>query len=53
MKMVGEFSPSFELKKTVKMKEVTKTLKLALPMVIGVVGGMLIYEQVKKLTDKV
>lgn len=34
------------------MKEVTGILKASLPVIIGVVVGMLAYEQVKKLTNK-
>jgi hypothetical protein len=39
--------------KTKKMKQVTGFLKAALPIAVGVAGGMLIYEQIKKATAEV
>ena len=34
------------------MKDLTNILKAAIPVAIGVAGGMMIYQGLNKLTDK-
>lgn len=40
------------LKKTEKMEKAMNIVKAMIPVALGVAAGMLIYEQVKKLTTK-
>jgi|GEM_PF-4099625 len=41
-----------EIIKLITMKNVGNIFKAALPVIIGVAGGMLLFEQIKKATNK-